>query len=289
MAADEAGHAGEENAHRSSVSGTSPRAHRCRIDSRTVSADDKTSGALIWVCLPTYNEADNIGPMVDRLRDVFAASGLKGNILVIDDASPDGTGAIADDLAARYDAVHVLHRAAKEGIGPAYRDGFRFALSRGADLVIEMDCDFSHDPRDVPRLVAAADKADVVLGSRYVRGGTVSNWSIPRRLISRVGCLYAQAVLGVGPRDLTGGFKCFRRKVLASLPLDEVHSAGYVFQIEMTYRAILAGFIVDEIPITFHERRAGTSKMSRSIIWEAAWRVPGLRRLRSSGAGRPAS
>lgn len=245
-----------------------------------MSADDKTSGALIWVCLPTYNEAQNVGPMVDRLRDVFAASGLKGNILVIDDASPDGTGAIADDLATRYDAVHVLHRAAKEGLGPAYRDGFRFALSRGADLVIEMDCDFSHDPADVPRLVRAADGADVVLGSRYVRGGAVSNWSLPRRLISRGGCIYARSVLRVDPRDLTGGFKCFRRRVLEALPLGEVSSAGYVFQVEMTYRTILQGFTVQEVPITFHERRAGTSKMSRGIVWEAAWKVPRLRRLR---------
>ena len=205
-------------------------------------------------------------------------AGIDGHILVIDDASPDGTGAIADRLAAGDPRVEVLHRPGKGGIGPAYRDGFRVALDGGADLVMEMDCDFSHDPADVPRLVAAAGDADLVLGSRYVRGGGVSDWGLVRRAISRAGCLYAKLVLGVGVHDLTGGFKCFRREVLEALPLGEVSARGYGFQIEMTYRALLQGFRVTEVPITFTERERGTSKMSRRIVLEAATLVPRLRR-----------
>ena len=237
-----------------------------------------SGGPEVWVCIPTYVEAENLEAMAAALMGVFAEAGIDGRVLVIDDASPDGTGEIADRLAAADPRLRVLHRAGKSGIGPAYRDGFRVALDAGADLVMEMDCDFSHDPRDVPRLVAAAAGADLVLGSRYVRGGGVSDWGLVRRAISRAGCLYARLVLGVGVHDLTGGFKCFRREVLEALPLDEVSARGYGFQIEMTYRALLLGFRVAEVPITFSERALGRSKMSRGIVLEAATLVPRLRR-----------
>jgi dolichol-phosphate mannosyltransferase len=236
------------------------------------------AGPLVWVCVPTYDESENVERMAHALLSVFDAAGIDGRMLVIDDASPDGTGAIADRIAAAEPRVRVLHRAGKDGIGPAYRDGFRVALAEGADLVMEMDCDFSHDPADVPRLVAAAADADLVLGSRYVPGGGVSEWGLVRRAISRSGCVYARVVLGVHVQDLTGGFKCFRREVLEALPLDEVSARGYGFQIEMTYRALLAGFRVTEVPITFTERARGTSKMSRRIVLEAATLVPRLRR-----------
>ena len=232
----------------------------------------------VWVCLPTYNEVENLAPMVTRLLEVFDASSLDGHILVIDDASPDGTGQTADDLAVANPRVTALHRARKEGLGPAYRDGFRHALAHGADLIMEMDCDFSHDPRDVPRLVQACSHADVALGSRYASGGGVEDWGVLRRAISRGGCAYARLVLGIAPRDLTGGFKCFRREVLEAIPLDEVGSAGYVFQIEMTYRALLLGYRVVEVPITFRDRQVGTSKMSGAIVWEAVTATPLLRR-----------
>ena len=196
---------------------------------------------------------------------------------MIDDNSPDGTGEIADRLAAERDHVDVLHRPRKEGLGPAYLDGFRRALELGADLVIEMDCDFSHDPNDVPRLVAAAEDADVVLGSRYVPGGGTRNWGLLRRLISRGGCLYAQILLGLRIRDLTGGFKVYRRAVLETIDLDAIDSKGYAFQIEGTYRALKAGFRVVEVPIVFADREVGGSKMSRSIVLEAIWKVPALR------------
>jgi dolichol-phosphate mannosyltransferase len=237
------------------------------------------SGAapVVWVCVPTYDEADNLERMAAALTGVFAREGIDGHLLVIDDGSPDGTGAIADRLAAADPRVHVLHRASKGGIGPAYRAGFRAALAAGADLIMEMDCDFSHDPDDVPRLVAAAADADLVLGSRYVPGGGVSDWGLVRRAISRGGCLYARIVLGVPVEDLTGGFKCFRREVLEALPLDEVSARGYGFQIEMTYRALLLGYRVAEVPITFSDREMGRSKMSRGIVLEAATLVPRLR------------
>src|SRR5262245_24854635 len=198
-------------------------------------------------------------------------------VLVIDDNSPDGTGEIADRLASELPYLRVLHRPAKRGIGPAYLDGFREALAGGAELVLEMDCDFSHDPKDVPRLIAAADDADLVLGSRYVRGGGVRNWALLRRVISRGGSLYAQVLLGLRVRDLTGGFKCYRRAVLEGIDLDAVSSAGYAFQIETTYRAKRAGFRVVEVPITFVDREVGGSKMSRAIVLEGFWRVPVLR------------
>jgi dolichol-phosphate mannosyltransferase len=229
---------------------------------------------VICICLPTYNERENLEAMVTALRDVL---GDDDAILVIDDSSPDGTGEIADRLAAEHDAVRVLHRRRKEGLGPAYRAGFKRALELGADLVMEMDCDFSHDPADVPRLVAAAEDADLVLGSRYVPGGGTRNWGLLRRLISRGGSLYAQILLGVGMRDLTGGFKCYRRAVLEKIDLETINSKGYAFQIETTYRAIRAGFRVVEVPIVFVDRQVGGSKMSRAIVLEAVWKVPLLR------------
>jgi len=223
------------------------------------------------VCLPTYNERENLEPMLRALAD-------KGvEVLVIDDNSPDGTGRLADRLAGELGFVAVLHRPRKEGLGPAYLAGFRRALEDGAELVLEMDADFSHDPADVPRLVAAAREADVVLGSRYVDGGSVANWGALRRLVSAGGSLYARLLLGVGVRDLTGGFKCFRREVLESLDLDAIDSRGYAFQIETTYRALRAGFRVAEVPIRFIDRERGGSKMSHGIFAEAVWKVPALR------------
>jgi dolichol-phosphate mannosyltransferase len=199
-------------------------------------------------------------------------------VLVIDDSSPDGTGEIADRLAEERDYVGVIHRDRKEGLGPAYLAGFRRALAEGAELVLEMDCDFSHDPADVPRLIAAAaGGADLVLGSRYVPGGRIPNWGLVRRAISRGGCLYAQLLLQLGIRDLTGGFKCYQRSVLERIDLDAVHSKGYAFQIETTYRALRSGFKVVEVPITFVDREEGGSKMSRAIVLEAVWKVPALR------------
>lgn len=231
----------------------------------------------VWVCIPTYNERENLAAMAARLLGVFDDAGIDGHLLVIDDGSPDGTGEIADGLAATEPRIHVLHRTEKAGLGPAYRAGFRRAITEGADLIMEMDCDFSHDPAAVPSLVAAAGNADVVLGSRYVRGGGIEDWGLLRRIISRGGSLYAQVILGVHVRDLTGGFKCFRREALEALPLDQVGSAGYVFQIEMTYRAILQGFRVVEVPIRFTDRAEGTSKMSKAIVLEAVTHVPKLR------------
>jgi dolichol-phosphate mannosyltransferase len=229
---------------------------------------------VICVCLPTYNERENLEPMVDRLGEILGGEGV---VLVIDDNSPDGTGEIADRLAAERPWVQTLHRPRKEGLGPAYLDGFRRALELGADLIFELDCDFSHDPADIPRLTAAAEKADLVIGSRYVPGGGTRNWGAVRRLISRGGSLYAQLLLGVPVRDLTGGFKCYRRAVLETIDLDAIHSKGYAFQIETTYRALRAGFRVAEVPIVFIDRVVGGSKMSKAIVLEAVWKVPALR------------
>jgi dolichol-phosphate mannosyltransferase len=230
-----------------------------------------------WLILPTYNEAVNIEPFVRAVLPELAEAATEHRILIVDDNSPDGTGRIADALAAELEPVEVLHRPAKQGLGVAYLAGFEHALDRGAELVLEMDSDFSHSPADVPRLVAAAERADLVLGSRYVPGGGVSDWGLLRRLLSRGGSWYARAVLGVGVRDLTGGFKCFRREALERLRLDSVHAEGYGFQIELTYRAIRAGMRVEEIPIVFRERQAGTSKMTARIAAEAVWKVPALR------------
>jgi dolichol-phosphate mannosyltransferase len=226
------------------------------------------------VCLPTYNERENLEPMLRALREVL---GPGDRVLVIDDSSPDGTGELADRLAGELDFVDVLHRERKEGLGRAYLAGFRRALDAGAEYVLEFDCDFSHDPADVPRLLEAASGADLALGSRYVRGGSVENWGPGRRLVSAGGSLYARIVLGVPIRDLTGGLKCFRRTVLEALDLDAIQSKGYAFQIETTFRALRLGFRVVEIPIRFADREVGRSKMSRAIVLEAVWKVPLLR------------
>lgn len=226
-----------------------------------------------WLVLPTYNEAGNIEAVV-RAAVENMPSGSR--VLVVDDSSPDGTGEIADGLAAEL-PVEVLHRQGKEGLASAYIAGFRRALGEGAGLVLQMDSDFSHDPADLRRLVEASRGADLVLGSRYVAGGGVRDWSLIRRAISRGGSGYARTVLGIEVKDLTGGFKCFRREVLETIDLDRISSQGYAFQVEMTYRALEAGFTVVEIPIVFRDRQVGNSKMSRAIVLEAAWRVPLLR------------
>jgi len=233
----------------------------------------------VWVCVPTYNEAGNVEVLCHAVLSTLRRAGIDAHVLVIDDASPDGTGALAEALAATESRVHVLHRARKEGIGPAYLAGFRHCLDAGADLVVEMDCDFSHEPRAVPALVGAAAGADLVLGSRYVPGGAVADWPLGRRLLSRGGSVYARAVLRLDVRDPTGGLKCFRRAVLDRLVAEDMVAAGYGFQIEMTYRALLAGHTVREIPITFRDRTTGTSKMSARIALEAAVGVARLRRL----------
>jgi dolichol-phosphate mannosyltransferase len=231
------------------------------------------------VCLPTYNEIENLEPMVRALREVLPED---GRVLVIDDGSPDGTGELADRLAGELPNVSVLHRSRKEGLGRAYIAGFHRALADGADLVLEMDCDFSHDPRDVPRLIAATEEADVAIGSRYVSGGATENWGLIRRLISRAGSFYTRTLL-MPVSDPTSGFKCFRRAVLETIDLDAIHSKGYAFQIENVYRARRAGFRVVEVPITFAERTIGHSKMSRSIVLEAVFKVPALRLAAARG------
>ncbi len=280
------------------------------------------------VCLPTYNERDNVGPVVEA---ILAAAPV-ADVLVIDDGSPDGTGELADQLAAAEPRVHVLHRAGKQGLGKAYLAGFGWALERGYRLVLEMDADFSHDPRYLPALLAAADRrvqvlhrarkeglgkaylagfawalergyrlvlemdadfshepghlpallaaaeeADLVLGSRYVPGGGTQNWGLGRRLLSRGGSLYARFILGIPVRDLTGGFKCFRREVLEAIDLATVECSGYAFQIELTWRALRKGFRVVEVPIVFVDRRVGQSKMSRRIVLEAVRKVWSIR------------
>lgn len=233
----------------------------------------------VWVIVPTYNEA---GCIERLLREVAAtlADAAPGDhrILVVDDGSPDGTGALAEQVGEQLGVVEVLHRPAKGGLGQAYLAGFAHALDGGARLVCEMDADLSHDPHHLPALLAAAEHADVVLGSRYVAGGGVADWGLLRRAISRAGCGYARAILGLAQHDLTGGYKVLRREVLEAIELGSVRSQGYVFQIEITYRAVLAGFRVAEVPIVFRERDAGTSKMSARIAIEAMWRVPRLRR-----------
>jgi len=230
--------------------------------------------AEVWVVLPTYDEAENLEKIVSAVADRLPGS---HRILVVDDNSPDGTGEIADRLARERDDVAVLHRADKEGIGPAYLAGFAEALAAGASTIVQMDADFSHDPAYLPELIAATRQADLAIGSRYVRGGGVENWGALRRAISRGGSTYARIMLGVGVRDLTGGFKAWRREALERIDLGQVATRGYAFQVEMTYRALGAGLEVVEVPIIFRDRDLGASKMSRSIFFEAIWRVPAMR------------
>jgi dolichol-phosphate mannosyltransferase len=231
----------------------------------------------VVVCLPTYNERDNLEPMVRALDDVFRRQELDARVLVIDDSSPDGTGELADRLTGEFRFLSVLHRPKKEGLGPAYLAGFVWALATDADRIVEMDCDFSHDPEDLPRLISATENADLALGSRFVEGGGTRNWGLARRAVSRFGSLYARILLGVGVRDLTGGFKCFRRSVLEGIGIERISTKGYAFQIETTYRALKVGSRVVEVPIVFSEREAGKSKMSGGIVLEAVAKVPALR------------
>jgi dolichol-phosphate mannosyltransferase len=228
----------------------------------------------VWVILPTYNEAENLERIVDAVLERLPES---RHVLIVDDNSPDGTGEIADRIAGSNQSVSVLHRPHKEGLGPAYLAGFRVALDSGGQRIVEMDADFSHDPSYLPRLIEATEDADLAIGSRYVPGGGVTEWGAVRRFISRGGSAYARAALGLPIRDLTGGFKCFRRAVLEAIELDTIQARGYAFQVETTYRAIRAGFRVVEVPIVFQDRREGASKMSNSIIAEAIWRVPAMR------------
>ena len=230
-----------------------------------------------WLILPTYNEAENLEPMVRAVLPRLSQQGSTPSVLIVDDSSADGPGQIADRLASELAEVQVMHRSRKEGLGRAYLAGFAAALAGGADLILQMACDFSHDPSDLPRLMSASASADVVLGSRYVPGGGVENWALRRRIQSRGGCTYARLILGLPTRDLTGGFKCWTRAALQALDLNGVDAHGYAFQIEMTYRAIRAGMTVSEVPIVFRERREGQSKMSTWITLEAIWKVPLLR------------
>jgi dolichol-phosphate mannosyltransferase len=228
----------------------------------------------VWVILPTYNEAENLERIVGRVLEQLPAS---RRVLIVDDNSPDGTGEIADRLAGSDGSIAVLHRERKEGLGPAYLAGFRVALDGGAERIIEMDADFSHDPAFLPKLIEATEDADLVIGSRYVPGGGITDWGPMRRFISRGGSAYARVALGLPIRDLTGGFKCFRRVVLETINLDTIEARGYAFQVETTYRAIKSGFRVVEVPITFRDRTDGTSKMTKAIVAEAMWRVPAMR------------
>jgi dolichol-phosphate mannosyltransferase len=239
------------------------------------------------VVLPTYNEAGTIREVIERVLTSSDAA----HVLVVDDNSPDRTGRIADEIAAAEPRVEVLHRPGKAGLGPAYLAGFRHAIGKGFDAMIEMDSDFSHDPADVPRLIAAAERADVVIGSRYVAGGRTRNWSRARETLSRAGNLYARALLGFRLQDATSGFRCYRRAVLEAISLDEVRTEGYSFQIEMAWRAWVLGFVVTEIPIVFSERREGASKMSRSIVFEAIGKVArwAVRRARPPAQPHPDS
>lgn len=230
--------------------------------------------ARVWLVIPTYNESANVEAIVEAALESLPAS---RRLLIVDDASPDGTGRIADRLAEEHEDVAVMHRSRKEGLGPAYVAGFGEALAQGAELIAQMDADFSHDPKDLPRLLDAAESADLVLGSRYVDGGGVTDWGPTRRAVSRWGSAYARAALGIGVHDLTGGFKVFRRAVLEAIELESLASLGYAFQVETSFRTIKAGFRVVEVPIVFRERRVGASKMTGGIVLEAAWRVPAMR------------
>jgi len=237
----------------------------------------------VWVVIPTYNEAPTIERIVRATTtELERLAPGRHRILIVDDNSPDGTGAMADSLARELGVVEVLHRTEKSGLGHAYLAGFALALDHGADLIIEMDADFSHDPRYLGGLLEAARSADLVLGSRYIPGGGVRNWGLLRKVVSRGGSFYARTILRIDVHDLTGGFKCIHRRVLEAIELPSVRAEGYVFQIEVTYRAILAGFTVVEIPIVFSDRTVGTSKMSARIAVEAMLMVPSLRRTASA-------
>jgi dolichol-phosphate mannosyltransferase len=235
--------------------------------------EHSTGARRALVCVPTYNERENVGPIVTAILEI----GSDLEVLVIDDASPDGTGAVADEIAAADPRVHVLHREGKEGLGRAYLAGFAWALAREYDLVLQMDADFSHNPLHLVAMLQAAREADLVIGSRYVKNGGTVNWGLGRKILSRGGSLYARTVLGLPIRDLTGGFKCFRRRVLEAIDLPSVECSGYAFQIELTYRAIRRGFQAVEIPIVFEDRRVGQSKMSRRIVLEAIVKVWSMR------------
>lgn len=223
--------------------------------------------------VPTFNERENLPHLLSRLE----ALALDIHVLVVDDSSPDGTGELAEELAATRPWLHVMHRPGKMGLGTAYVQGFQSALAKGFDVVGEMDADLSHDPSYLPAMLGALENADLVLGSRYIQGGGTRNWGPMRKLVSRGGSLYAQSILGVKVRDLTGGFKLFRRKVLENLSLNTVRSNGYSFQIEMTYRAIRRGYRVVEVPIIFEDRRVGKSKLSRQVVLEAMFMIPRLK------------
>jgi dolichol-phosphate mannosyltransferase len=232
---------------------------------------------MYTIVLPTYNERENLPHVLKRIREVADGHRLPLRTLIVDDNSPDGTGELADGLALEVPDVEVLHRERKEGLGKAYIAGFRHALAQGAELLFEMDADLSHDAAYLPDFVRRIERgADLVLGSRYVAGGGVENWGLLRRFISRGGCLYARTILGIPVNDLTGGFKCFRRRVLETIDLDGIETSGYGFQIEMTYRACQLGFRIEELPIIFVDRALGTSKMSNDIVLEAmvnVWRL----------------
>jgi len=238
-----------------------------------------TTGVGALVIVPTYNEKENISQIVPAILDAVPDA----NILIVDDHSPDGTGVIADQLAAEDDRVHVVHRDGPRGLGRAYLHGFRWALDRDYQFIFEMDADFSHQPRYLPDFLAAAADADLVLGCRYMAGGGIEGWGLHRLILSRGGNRYARTVLGLPQRDLTGGFKCFRRAVLEAMPLDDIHSVGYCFQIELTWRAIRSGFRIGEVPIVFPDRTAGVSKMSMAIAWEG---VVGVWKMRLGFTGR---
>jgi dolichol-phosphate mannosyltransferase len=237
--------------------------------------DAPAHGTGTWVVLPTYEEADNLPGIAAAILEILPAATL----LVVDDSSPDGTGELAERLARDEPRIRVRHRAGKEGLGRAYLDGFRVALEGGATALVQMDADWSHDPAVLPSLLEpiTEERADLVIGSRYVRGGRVLDWGLGRRIVSRGGSLFAGVVLGLKPHDLTGGFKAWRASTLAAIPFDGVHAGGYVFQIEMTHRASRAGARVAEVPITFRDRRVGRSKMSRRIVIEALLVVLRLR------------
>jgi dolichol-phosphate mannosyltransferase len=241
----------------------------------------------LWIIVPTYDEAASIERLLRSVAAVLAeAAPGDHRILVVDDGSPDGTADIAERVGEQLGVVELLRRPGKGGLGQAYLAGFRHALAAGAQRVVEMDADFSHDPAHLPALLAASEHADVVLGSRYVPGGGVTDWGALRRFVSYGGCVYARVILGLPQRDLTGGYKVLHRRMLEAIELDSVRSQGYVFQIEVTYRAVLAGFRVEEVPIVFRERDVGTSKMSARIAFEAMWRVPRLRRSAPAAVAR---